>query len=118
MMLVTKTHLSRRTVLRGAGTALALPLLDAMIPALRADRQTAAAPVRRLGFIIYAGSRPGPVEAKRARHGIPVERGSGAPGSAPQQICSDERPFVGPRPQQARVPRPCISFVHDRRRAH
>ena len=32
MMLVTKTHLSRRTVLRGAGTALALPLLDAMIP--------------------------------------------------------------------------------------
>src|SRR2546429_9832074 len=53
MMLVTKTHLSRRTVLRGAGTALALPLLDAMIPALRADRQTAAAPVRRLGFIIY-----------------------------------------------------------------
>jgi uncharacterized protein DUF1552 len=53
MMLVTKKHLSRRTVLRGAGTALALPLLDAMIPALRADRQTAAAPVRRLGFIIY-----------------------------------------------------------------
>ena len=51
-MLVTKKHLSRRTVLRGAGTALALPLLDAMIPALRADRFTAA-PVRRLGFVIY-----------------------------------------------------------------
>jgi hypothetical protein len=52
-MLVTKKHLSRRTVLRGAGTAFALPLLDAMIPALRADRLTAAAPVRRLGFIVY-----------------------------------------------------------------
>src|SRR3954452_12003009 len=52
-MLVTQKHLSRRTVLRGVGTALALPLLDAMIPALRADRTTAAAPVRRLGFIVY-----------------------------------------------------------------
>ncbi len=52
-MLITKKHLSRRTILRGAGTALALPLLDAMIPALRADHLTAAAPVRRLGFIVY-----------------------------------------------------------------
>lgn len=52
-MLVTQKHLSRRTVLRGVGTAFALPLLDAMIPALRADRLTAAAPVRRLGFIVY-----------------------------------------------------------------
>ena len=32
-MFVTKKHLTRRTVLRGVGTALALPLLDAMIPA-------------------------------------------------------------------------------------
>ena len=52
-MLVTQKYLSRRTVLRGAGTVFALPLLDAMIPALRADRLTAAAPVRRLGFIVY-----------------------------------------------------------------
>src|SRR5262249_16698423 len=52
-MLIAQKHLSRRTVLRGAGTALALPLLDAMVPALRADRLTAAAPVRRLGFIMY-----------------------------------------------------------------
>ena len=52
-MFVTKKHLDRRTFLRGAGTALALPLLDAMIPALRADRTTAAAPVRRLGFVYY-----------------------------------------------------------------
>jgi hypothetical protein len=39
--------------LRGAGTALALPLLDAMIPAMRAESLTAAAPVRRLGFLFY-----------------------------------------------------------------
>jgi hypothetical protein len=52
-MIVTKKHLPRRTFLRGAGTALALPLLDAMIPAMRADRLTVAAPVRRLGFVYY-----------------------------------------------------------------
>lgn len=52
-MIVTKKHLPRRTFLRGAGTALALPLLDAMIPALRAEGLTAAAPVRRLGFVFY-----------------------------------------------------------------
>jgi hypothetical protein len=52
-MIVTKKHLPRRTFLRGAGISLALPLLDAMIPALRAERLTAAAPVRRLGFIYY-----------------------------------------------------------------
>jgi hypothetical protein len=52
-MLIAKKHLPRRTFLRGAGTALALPLLDAMIPAMRAQRLTAAAPVRRLGFVYY-----------------------------------------------------------------
>lgn len=52
-MFSTKKHLPRRTFLRGAGTALALPLLDAMIPALTAERLTAAAPVRRLGFIYF-----------------------------------------------------------------
>ena len=31
-MFITKKHLSRRTVLKGAGAAIALPLLDAMIP--------------------------------------------------------------------------------------
>lgn len=52
-MFVTQKYLSRRTLLRGAGISLGLPLLDAMIPALRAENRTAAAPVRRLGFIIY-----------------------------------------------------------------
>ncbi len=52
-MFVTKKHLPRRTFLRGAGMALGLPLLDAMVPALTADSVTAAAPVRRLGFIYF-----------------------------------------------------------------
>jgi hypothetical protein len=52
-MIITKQALPRRTFLRGAGTALALPLLDAMIPALSAQAQTPASParLRRLGFV-------------------------------------------------------------------
>ena len=46
-MFLTNKHLSRRTLLRGLGASLALPLLDSMIPALRGA--AAAAPVRRLG---------------------------------------------------------------------
>ena len=41
-MFITKKHLSRRTLLRGAGAAIALPLLDSMIPARTALAQTAA----------------------------------------------------------------------------
>jgi hypothetical protein len=52
-MFLPQKHLPRRTFLRGAGIALGLPLLDAMVPAMAAERLTAAAPVRRLGFIIY-----------------------------------------------------------------
>jgi len=49
-MFLTKKHLSRRTVLKGAGVTLALPLLDAMIPAATALAQTAGAPKLRMGF--------------------------------------------------------------------
>lgn len=52
-MFITKKHLSRRTLLRGAGAALALPLLDAMIPAGTALAQTAAAPKPKLGFFYF-----------------------------------------------------------------
>lgn len=47
----TRTSLSRRTFLRGVGATLALPLLDAMVPAATASAKTAATPVRRLGFV-------------------------------------------------------------------
>jgi hypothetical protein len=50
-MFITKKHLSRRTFLRGAGVAVALPLLDSMIPAATALAQTAAAPRPRMGFL-------------------------------------------------------------------
>jgi hypothetical protein len=52
-MFITRKHLTRRTVLRGAGTALALPLLDAMIPARTALAQTAAKATPHLGFIYF-----------------------------------------------------------------
>ena len=52
-MFVTRKHLTRRTVLRGVGTAVALPLLDAMIPARTALAQTAAKPSLHLGFIYF-----------------------------------------------------------------
>ena len=41
-MMITKKAMSRRTVLRGVGATLALPLLDGMVPALSALRNTAA----------------------------------------------------------------------------
>src|SRR5215813_13156748 len=49
-MFLTKKHLSRRTLLKGAGVSLALPLLDAMIPAATPLAQTAAARKLRMGF--------------------------------------------------------------------
>jgi hypothetical protein len=61
-MFITKKHLDRRTFLRGAmGTAIALPLLDAMVPAATAQTLTAAAPRLRFGAIympngVYPGT--------------------------------------------------------------
>jgi hypothetical protein len=52
-MFITKKHLTRRSVLRGVGTAMALPLLDAMIPARTALAQTAAKATPHLGFIYF-----------------------------------------------------------------
>jgi hypothetical protein len=52
-MFISKKHLSRRAVLRGAGVALSLPLLDAMIPAATALAQTAAKQNPRLGFVYF-----------------------------------------------------------------
>ncbi len=50
-MIITKVSLPRRTFLRGAGAAIGLPLLDAMVPAVSALAKTAAKPVQRAGFI-------------------------------------------------------------------
>ena len=68
-MIVTKRHLSRRAVLRGAGVTLALPLLDAMVPAF-AGRVNAATVRPRRFVAVYCGNGmamkawdPAPTEA-------------------------------------------------------
>lgn len=50
-MIITKKHLQRRSFLRGLGTTLALPFLDAMVPALAAPASGASAPVPRMAFL-------------------------------------------------------------------
>ena len=66
MMYLTKRKLPRRTLLRGAGVAIGLPLLDAMLPAATAEPP----PVRRLGFVMY------PLGVDQARW---KPKGEGAP---------------------------------------
>jgi hypothetical protein len=50
-MIITRKAIPRRTVLRGIGAALALPLLDGMVPALTAQARTAAKPINRFGVM-------------------------------------------------------------------
>ena len=50
-MFITRKHLSRRTVLKAAGATIALPLVDAMVPARTAWAQTAAKTPQRLAFV-------------------------------------------------------------------
>ena len=61
-MFLTKKHLSRRTVLRGMGSVIALPFLEAMVPAQTPIRKTAASPKSRFAAIEVvhgcAGSTP------------------------------------------------------------
>jgi hypothetical protein len=59
-MFITKKHISRRTVLKGAGAAMALPFLEAMVPAATATAQTAAVPKPRfVGLFVPHGMAPG-----------------------------------------------------------
>src|SRR5580658_6629903 len=60
MMFISKKHMSRRKVLRGAGATLALPILEAMVPAATALAQTAASPKPRfVGCFVPHGMAPG-----------------------------------------------------------
>jgi hypothetical protein len=70
-MIVTKKAIPRRTVLRGLGASVALPLLDGMVPAMTPLRLTAAQPVARLGIVFvpngmmmqkWAPATEGPLE--------------------------------------------------------
>src|SRR5947207_7699253 len=59
-MFISKKHISRRTILKGAGATLALPLLDAMVPAATLLAQTAASPKPRfVGCFVPHGMAPG-----------------------------------------------------------
>jgi hypothetical protein len=67
-MFITKRHIPRRTILKGAGAALALPLLDAMVPARTLLAQTAASPKSRFAGIFFPhGLGPG--------HWVPAAEG-------------------------------------------
>jgi hypothetical protein len=60
MRLITKKRLSRRTVLRGLGSTIALPLLDAMVPALTPTARAAELePTRFTGIFVPHGAAPG-----------------------------------------------------------
>src|SRR5215510_1218153 len=50
-MIIAKRAIPRRTVLRGLGSMVALPLLDSMVPALSALQRTAAKPINRFGVM-------------------------------------------------------------------
>ncbi len=69
-MFITRKHIPRRTFLRGAGTMLALPLLDAMVPARTLLAQTAANPRTRFtGIFVPHGMAPG--------YWVPATEGAG-----------------------------------------
>src|SRR6266446_6688837 len=75
-MLITKKHISRRTLLRGVGVTLALPLLDSMVPAQTPLVRTAANPKTRFtGIFVPHGAAPG--------WWVPEAGGPGEPKSQP-----------------------------------
>ncbi len=76
-MFITQKHLSRRTVLRGMGATMALPLLDAMVPAQTLLRKTAAAPRTRLACIeMVHGSAGSTQEGLEKHYWVPEKEGA------------------------------------------
>jgi hypothetical protein len=67
-MYLTKKHLSRRTVLRGMGATVALPFLEAMVPARTALAKTAAAGKTRLSCIEMVHGAAGSTQFGLAKH--------------------------------------------------
>jgi hypothetical protein len=70
-MIVSKNAIPRRTVLRGIGATIALPLLDAMVPALRAIAKTPARRASRLGIVYVPNGVP-----RMAQHWTPAAEGA------------------------------------------
>jgi hypothetical protein len=67
-MFIAKKHMSRRTLLRGIGATLSLPLLDSMVPAQTPLRRTAAVPRSRLACIEMVHGAAGSAEQALGRH--------------------------------------------------
>jgi hypothetical protein len=96
-MFISKKHIPRRTVLRGAGAMLALPFLDAMVPARTLLAQTAAAPKQRfVGLFVPHGAAPG--------YWVPE-----AVGALPQQL-----PFIWKGLEPFRDRTVILSGLHSR----
>jgi Protein of unknown function (DUF1552) len=75
-MYITQKHLSRRTVLRGLGATVALPFLDAMVPAATQLRKTAARRTPRLAAIeMVHGAAGSSVEGLEKHYWSPVKEG-------------------------------------------
>jgi hypothetical protein len=75
-MFITKKHLSRRTVLRGMGVSLALPLLDSMVPAQTPVTKTAAVPKTRLACIeMVHGAAGSTADGTEKHYWSPAEEG-------------------------------------------
>ena len=99
-MFIFKKHISRRTVLKGAGVTLALPFLEAMVPAATALAQTAANPKIRARLLLHSSRRCSAstpswgrgrsVDTERKGRGLQAEQDHGAAGAL-QEICVDDR---------------------------
>ena len=128
-MFLTRKHLSRRTVLKGAGATFALPLLDAMVPAGTALAQTAAAAAPRLGFVYFphgalqdqwqptrVGRNPDfPVHPRAAGAGPRVRDRGQRPA---QQGRGEQQPARHHRGDLAELRGPAPAQRQDRRRRH
>jgi hypothetical protein len=76
-MFLTKKHLSRRAVLRGMGVSVALPFLDAMVPAQTPIAKTAARPLSRLACIeIVHGAAGSTLDGSNKHYWSPEKAGS------------------------------------------
>ena len=92
-MFIAKKHLPRRTFLRGIGATIALPLLDAMLPAGTALANTAAKPRTRYSFVhLPHGAIMGQFTPKSGRQGLRHHADLGAVPAVPEPHDGDQQP--------------------------
>ena len=102
-MMITRKAIPRRTMLRGIGATLALPLLDAMVPALTALQKTAGEaghPVRRDVRAERHGH--GAMDAGRRRRRLRADADAGAARAVPRRAARVEQPGLRAHARAAR----------------